>query len=233
MKKVIMIAACCTILLSSCGTYAGVGAGTGAYFGGHLGSAIGGLTGGYRGHALGTIIGMASGAAIGAAVGAEKDAELERQHEQYYERRNHRIRSRHEGMTREHREYETPAYDMQSIAEPIQEGVTLRNLQVHIDGGNTMQRGGEAKITFELMNTSETALYDVMPEVTLSTPSKHIFISPNINIECITPGEGVRYTAHIKTTKYVRPGTYTFNITARQDGFFITKSQQVQIDIVK
>lgn len=235
MKKVIMMAACCTILLSSCGTYAGAGAGTGALFGGHIGSTIGGLTGGYRGHAIGSLIGMASGAAIGAAVGAEQDAAVERQHQLYQERRREDARRYSHNRPGRDYSYEAPApsYNAESNAEPIQELATIRNVQLSIDGGSTMQRGGEAKITFELINTSETALYDVMPDVSLTSPDKNIFISPSITVECITPGEGIRYTAHIWSAKRTRPGTYTFNIGARQEGKIITPSKQVRMEIVK
>ncbi len=73
MKKNIVILCAATMMLASCGTYAGAGAGQGAYFGGILGSAIGGITGGHRGHDLGTILGMAGGAALGAAIGSAAD----------------------------------------------------------------------------------------------------------------------------------------------------------------
>jgi len=73
MKKSIVILAASTILLTSCGTYAGAGAGYGAYYGGWIGSAIGGLAGGHRGHDIGTLIGMAGGAAVGAAIGSAAD----------------------------------------------------------------------------------------------------------------------------------------------------------------
>lgn len=235
MKKVIMMAACCTILLSSCGTYAGAGAGTGAYFGGHIGSAIGGITGGYRGHALGSLIGMASGAAIGAAVGAEQDAAIQRQQERRMEQRRQEMRRAEEREYRNDYNYAPaePTVSMESLVETVQNLATIRNLQLNIEGGNTMRRGGEAKITFELMNTSEAALYDVMPDVTLSAPAKHIFVSPNITVECITPGEGIRYTAKVWTSRNVRPGTYTFNVCARQEGKIITQNQQVRIEITK
>lgn len=235
MKKVMMIAVCCTLLLSSCGTYAGMGAGTGAFFGGQIGSTIGGLTGGYRGHALGTLVGMASGAAIGAAVGAEQDAAQERQHQQYVQQRRQKMRQRAEEIQYRNYDYNAPtsSYNAESTVEPIQNLATIRNLQLNIDGGSTMPRGGEAKITFELMNSSEAALYDVMPDISLTAPNKHIFISPSITVECITPGEGIRYTAHIWTSKRVRPGSYTFNVTARQEGKIITQTKQVRIEVTK
>lgn len=62
-----------TLLVSSCGTYAGTGAYAGAGLGSILGSAIGGLSDGSRGSDLGTIVGMAGGAVVGAAIGNAQD----------------------------------------------------------------------------------------------------------------------------------------------------------------
>lgn len=73
MKKIMLLVACSSLLLSSCDTYTGSGAYAGATFGSILGSAIGGLSGGPRGSDMGTIIGMAGGAAVGAAIGSQAD----------------------------------------------------------------------------------------------------------------------------------------------------------------
>lgn len=90
MKKTLVLAVGVTMLLGSCGTYAGAGAYTGAQFGSILGSAIGGISNGPRGADVGTIIGMASGAAIGAAIG---DAADRRAKEEMYEHRE-RVKER-------------------------------------------------------------------------------------------------------------------------------------------
>ena len=84
MKKNIITIMAATVLLTSCGTWAGEGAGTGAYFGSILGSAIGGITGGPHGSDVGTIIGMAGGAIAGAAIGqASEDRQKEKDMAQY------------------------------------------------------------------------------------------------------------------------------------------------------
>lgn len=83
MKKNLVILVSATMLLASCGTYAGAGAGQGAWFGGLIGSCIGGITGGPRGHDVGTLLGMAGGAIAGAAIGSAADNERETDMEQY------------------------------------------------------------------------------------------------------------------------------------------------------
>lgn len=80
MKKIFVLVLCSSLMLSSCGTYAGSGAYAGASLGSILGSAIGGLSGGPRGSDMGTIIGMAGGAAVGAVLGSQADqAQAQRQ----------------------------------------------------------------------------------------------------------------------------------------------------------
>lgn len=83
MKKVVLMAVCSSVLLSSCGTYTGTGAYIGGGIGSVLGSAIGGLNDGPRGSDLGTIIGMAGGAVIGAAVGNAADRAQQKDYDIY------------------------------------------------------------------------------------------------------------------------------------------------------
>lgn len=87
MKKVLIYAACATLLFSSCDSYTGSGAYAGVSLGSILGSAIGGIADGPRGSDIGTIIGMAGGAAVGAMIGQAADQRRAADQEQYqYER---------------------------------------------------------------------------------------------------------------------------------------------------
>ena len=87
MKKVLIYAACATLLFSSCDSYTGSGAYAGVSIGSILGSAIGGIADGPRGSDIGTIIGMAGGAAVGAMIGQAADQRRAADQEQYqYER---------------------------------------------------------------------------------------------------------------------------------------------------
>lgn len=86
MKKLFILSISASILLSSCGTYAGSGAVTGGSLGSILGSAIGGIAGGGRGSDLGTIVGMAGGAIIGAKMGEKADQRAREDVHEHYER---------------------------------------------------------------------------------------------------------------------------------------------------
>ena len=83
MKKVLVLAVCASLLVSSCDTYAGAGAYAGSTLGSILGSAIGGISDGPRGSDIGTIVGMAAGAVIGGAIGNAADQAKQRDYDQY------------------------------------------------------------------------------------------------------------------------------------------------------
>lgn len=83
-----------TLLVSSCGTYAGTGAYAGVGLGSILGSAIGGLSDGPRGSDLGTIIGMAGGAVVGAAIGNAQDQKRQADLDQYHRDKAERAAAR-------------------------------------------------------------------------------------------------------------------------------------------
>ena len=94
MKKTLLVSVSALLLLSSCGTYTGMGAYTGGTFGSIIGSAIGGISGGRHGSNVGTLIGMAGGAMVGAAVGAAADNAQQREYEQYKADRQQRMENR-------------------------------------------------------------------------------------------------------------------------------------------
>ena len=91
MKKILVLSVSALLLLSSCGSYTGVGAYTGGSFGSIIGSAIGGIAGGHRGSNIGTLIGMAGGAAVGAAVGAAADNAERQRYEEHVAARQQRV----------------------------------------------------------------------------------------------------------------------------------------------
>ena len=75
MKKLVVYAACATLLFSSCATYTGSGA--------YMGSSLGSILGSAIGSDFGTIIGMAGGAAIGATIGQAADQRRAAEKEEY------------------------------------------------------------------------------------------------------------------------------------------------------
>lgn len=94
MKRVILFAVGFSLLLSSCGTYAGSGAMAGSQLGSVLGSAIGGISGGHRGSDLGTIVGMVGGAVVGGAIGNAADQKRQQDIEDYNRDKAHRVAAR-------------------------------------------------------------------------------------------------------------------------------------------
>ena len=168
------------LLMSSCGSYEASGAYTGATFGNMIGSAIGGIAGGWRGHEIGALIGTVGGAAAGAAIGAAQDRKMEKQM-----------------MEREH--------DYPRYVRP--QSLMVRNVAIHEQMRDGMlTRGEEYKVVFEITNNSSEPAYDVYPLVEETSRNRHVFISPNIRIECIPAHQSVRYTATLKADNRLRNG---------------------------
>ena len=99
--------------------------------------------------------------------------------------------------------------------------VELRNVQViEYDGSayggaygdGVLRRGKQMKLVFEMMNRADRTLYNVCPMVTDITHNKHVFISPNMAIESIAPGTGVRYTATIQADNKLKDGELVIHI---------------------
>ena len=93
--------------------------------------------------------------------------------------------------------------------------------------------GEECRVIFEIMNRSNTVLYDIQPIVVESTGNKRLFVSPNIHIESIQPGTGIRYTAMIKADKRLKDGRAIFHISAVQgNGVIVSKINEIEIPTV-
>ena len=91
--------------------------------------------------------------------------------------------------------------------------VELRNVQLtDADGDGVLRRGEQMKLTFEMMNRTDRTLYNVCPIVTDVTHNKHVFISPNMAIESIATGTGVRYTATIQADNRLKDGELVISI---------------------
>jgi hypothetical protein len=242
MKKIVMISACSLLLMSSCGTYTGQGAYVGGSFGSMIGSAIGGITGGWRGSDVGSLIGMAGGAAIGAAVGAAADRAQEQKYEDYMNARaQRRTHSQRQYEDKANSGYDNSAYDDSgfdktnsgddrlygfgedfSNAEDVNAPSTLeiryaaleirhaRILDASRDG--VLSRGEEARIVFEVFNTSTKPVYRIQPSVAEITGNRHIEVSDNVMIESIAPGQGIRYTALVRADGRLKDGEAVFRI---------------------
>lgn len=227
MKKVLIFSVSTLLLLSSCGTYAGAGAYTGSTLGSILGSAIGGITGGARGSDIGTIVGMAGGAIVGAAIGDASEKAEQQKYEAYKQQRAQRnaIGQRDDSgfdpnnggddriVFEEGNGYpETDIRDAET--RPALQIRHARLLDTNKDG--ILTRGEYCTVVFEIMNTGGRTAYNVQPVVLDVTRNKHLHISPNLRVESIAPGKGIRYSATIKADNRLKNGHAVIRVGVAQ-----------------
>mgnify|MGYP000942490576 FL=1 len=88
---------------------------------------------------------------------------------------------------------------------------------------NCLNRNETCKVIFEILNRGNKPVYDVVPTVVETTGNKHIFISPSIHVEKISPGSGVRYTAMVKADRKLKDGMARFCVSVIHEGKSISK----------
>jgi hypothetical protein len=205
MKKLVVLSLGAVLFFSSCGTYTETGATTGGWFGSIIGSAIGGIAGGPRGSDVGTLIGMAGGAMVGAAIGQAADEAQQKKMEEYQRRRMERGQGDYQPRYGypDNRGYETKDFDVLEIRRPM---------LIDTNRDQLLSRGEEARVVFEIFNTSTKPVYRITPSVTEITGNKHIEVSDNVMIECIEPGKGIRYTALVRADNRLKDGEAVFRI---------------------
>lgn len=84
-------------------------------------------------------------------------------------------------------------------------------------------RGELSKVIFEVYNRGNHTLYDVVPTVVEATGNRHIMISPNMHVESIQPGKGIRYTALVKADNRLKDGNAQFCVSVVQGNKKISK----------
>lgn len=94
---------------------------------------------------------------------------------------------------------------------------------------NTLNRNETCKVIFEIMNRGNIPVYDVVPTVVETTGNKHIYISPSIHVEKITPGRGIRYTAMVKADNRLKNGMAHFCVSVIHEGKSISKVNEFNI----
>lgn len=92
-----------------------------------------------------------------------------------------------------------------------------------------LDRNETCKLIFEIMNRGSQPVYDVVPTVIEATGNKHIFISPNIHVEKIEAGSGIRYTAMVKADGKLKDGTARFCVSVIHGGKAISKVNEFNI----
>lgn len=86
-----------------------------------------------------------------------------------------------------------------------------------------IERGELSKVIFEVYNRGKHTLYDVVPTVVEATGNRHIMISPNMHVESIQPGKGIRYTALVKADNRLKDGNAQFCVSVVQGNKKISK----------
>ena len=197
MKKTFLWLISGALLVSACTSNAASGAYVGGEFGHVIGSAIGGIAGGWRGQHTGSLIGTVGGAVAGAVIGSAIDKSQERRMAPYGDRRQH----------------DDSGFDPQGRGDdrimiaPAEAPLVVRHAVItETQNDGVLVRGEECTAVFEIMNTSDNAVFDVQPFVEDATGNKHIKISDNLRIESIGPRQGVRYTATILADKRLKDG---------------------------
>lgn len=94
---------------------------------------------------------------------------------------------------------------------------------------NCLNRNETCKVIFEILNRGYKPVYDVVPTVVETTGNKHIFISPRIHVEKISPGLGVRYTAMVKADRKLKDGMARFCVSVIHEGKSISKVNEFNI----
>lgn len=112
--------------------------------------------------------------------------------------------------------------------------IEIRNARFVDDNEDNVITGGEiSKVIFEVINHGQKAVYDVQPTVIETTGNRHIAISPNMHVEKIEPGMGIRYTALVKADKKLKDGKVTICISVLQGNRAISKVSEFNIRTVK
>ncbi len=94
---------------------------------------------------------------------------------------------------------------------------------------NCLNRNETCKVIFEIVNRGYKPVYDVVPTVVETTGNKHIFISPSIHVEKISPGSGVRYTVMVKADRKLKDGMARFCVSVIHEGKSISKVNEFNI----
>ena len=211
-----------------------VGAQFGTILGSAVGGLSGGWRGSDAGAIIGMAGGAAIGAAIGAAADQREAERYEDYRRERAARRSDRVSvtpppaddsgydSSNSGDDRVDFGISGPA-DEQAAKLPeapstektvsvtdlqrLRPAIELRNVRiVDTRQEGVIHAGEQCKVVFEIMNRSNYTLHDVQPLVNELTGNKHLHVSPNLHIESIAPGTGVRYTATVLADKRLKDG---------------------------
>ncbi|MCD8289266.1 MAG: hypothetical protein LUC26_05055 [Prevotella sp.] len=97
--------------------------------------------------------------------------------------------------------------------------IELQNIRfIDADGTNTISRGEQCQITFEIYNAGDATALNIEPQVSEVSTGGKIAVSPAILIESLAAGKGIRYTARLAADNTLRDGSADFEIRITLDG---------------
>ncbi len=112
--------------------------------------------------------------------------------------------------------------------------IEIRNARFVDDNQDgKIKRGEMSKVIFEVYNRGNHTLYDVVPTVVETSGNRHIAISPNMHVESIQPGKGIRYTALVKADNRLKDGEAHFCVSVVQGDKKISKVCEFNIPTVR
>ncbi len=98
---------------------------------------------------------------------------------------------------------------------------------------NRISRGETCKVIFEIYNRGDAPVFNVRPVVVDATANKHIYISPSVYVERISPGRGVRYTAIVKADNRLKNGSVRICVSVLHGDATISKVHEFTVTTSK
>lgn len=215
MKKILIALMAVAVTLSSCSSVFGLsGASTGAMVGGTLGSILGNSTGRY-GSTIGGLVGTMAGAAVGNAIQKKTT-----------EQQINRVLGN--------------SYAQQSAATPSISSVSLNTSSVRlenfhfVDANNNqaIDRGEECKVMFDVVNTGNSTVRDVTPQMEVVNGAKGLLLGGATTIESIPAGERVTYSVPV-IAKKVKSGEAVFQAYATEANGAVTETIEFSLPTKK
>ncbi len=245
-KTVLLLLVAAAVLFASCGA-ALTGAYLGGSLGSAIGGISNGPRGHDVGMLIGTLGGAAVGAAIETAQ-EEKAAKARATDQQRYQEEKARLAANKQARQADDYANDNYANDNYaddyaygdyasgddvvdidfgegSTVEAIDNDnagkalIELQNIRfVDADGTNTISRGEQCQITFEIYNAGDATALNIEPQVSEVSTGGKIAVSPGILIESLAAGKGIRYTARLAADNTLRDGNADFEINITLDG---------------
>ena len=196
MRRILIVLVIIISLLSSCSSGGMQGSPAATMLGAQVGGMVGGLAGNphgrnYRGHMLGSIVGTVTGAAVGNALTTPRSSN-DKYEEGYISSRDAKMNNIN-----------------------TRSKLSIRDIRfIDSNRNHVIESEEDCQIIFVVMNKGDYPIYDVTPIVEEVSGIKHLYISSSVIVESIPSGEGIKYTANIRTGRKMKTGEAVFRVYA-------------------